>query len=408
MVLTVFGLRAPDVLTPEFTTALARAAGEGREGTVLIGRDTRRSGDVLVAALTTGFTAAGLDVQDAGIIPTAAVAYLSGETRATFGVVVSASHNPAEDNGIKFFGGNGAKLSDDLEDAIEARLRQGAPWVKPPAGLGIRMVDADARARYVNWLAAEARFTHRGLEIAIDCANGAAFQAAPELFNRLGADVMVTADAPDGTNINENCGATNPGTLAAIAEGRLGFCFDGDSDRLICVDETGQVANGDVIMAVIASHMQKEGQLKGDRVVGTVMANLGFMRAMEREGIEVVATPVGDRYVAEAMKETGAVLGGEQSGHVIFSDVSKTGDGLLTAIRAARCDCGYRASPFGLAQCHDRVSPSVEKRTGGQQGFTRHGRGSLGGRGGCRSRAWDIGTNPGEAIRNRTAGACDG
>ncbi len=299
----------------------------------MIGRDTRRSGDLLLAALTAGFTAAGLDVHDLGIIPTAAVARLAKEARATFGVVVSASHNPAQDNGIKFFGGDGAKLGDVLEDAIEARLRAGPPWSRPPGGLGIRVVDGTARERYVAWLAEQARFSYRGFDLAVDCANGAAFQAAPELFARLGADVMVICDTPDGTNINDDCGATNPHTLAAVADGRLGLCFDGDADRLIAIDEEGIVANGDVIMAVIASHLKAEGRLKGDRIVGTVMANLGFMKSMEQENIDVIATAVGDRYVAEAMKEHGTVLGGEQSGHVIFSNISKTGDGLLTAIQ---------------------------------------------------------------------------
>ncbi len=324
---------SPEVLTPEFATALARAAGEGREGSVFIGRDTRRSGDLLAAALTAGFAVAGLDVHDLGILPTAGVAQLARGARATFGVVVSASHNPASDNGIKFFGGDGAKLSDKLEDEIEARLRSGPPWAKPPAGPGIRVVDATARARYVSWLVEQARFSHRGFEIAVDCANGAAFQAAPELFTSLGADVLVTCDTPDGTNINDGCGATNPNALAAVANGRVGLCFDGDADRLIAIDEDGIVANGDIVMAVIAGHLKQEGRLKDDKIVGTVMANLGFMKAMEREGIEVIATAVGDRYVAEAMKEHGAVLGGEQSGHVIFSNISRTGDGLLTAIQ---------------------------------------------------------------------------
>lgn len=300
---------------------------------MLIGRDTRRSGDMLVAALTAGFTAAGLDVHDLGIVPTAAVAYLARESRATFGIVVSASHNPAEDNGIKFFGGDGAKLSDRLEEEIETRLRQGPPWSRPPGGLGIRIVDGEARSRYVAWLASQARFSHRGLEVAIDCANGASFQAAPELLTKLGADVFVTGDAPDGNNINRECGATYPQALAEIAGGRLGLCFDGDADRLIAIDEDGVIANGDVIMAVIASYLKAEGRLKHDLVVSTVMANLGFMHAMRREGIDVIATAVGDRYVSEAMQEHDAVLGGEQSGHVIFSNISQTGDGLLTAIQ---------------------------------------------------------------------------
>ncbi len=324
--------RANVDLTADLALGLARAAGEGRSGVALVGRDTRRSGQMLAAALHAGFNSVGIDTLDAGIVPAGALSYLTRDRQAAYGVLVSASHNPADDNGIKFFGRDGRKLADDREDVIEARWHRGEPWdLAGGALVGIRQDLTDAVDEYVAHLAGAMPYSLRGFEIAVDCAHGAAFQAAPQLFDRLGARVDVYGAEPDGTNINDKCGATYPQFLARQAGGKLGFAFDGDADRLIAVDEEGHVANGDVIMAVIAAHLKEQGRLRGDRVVATVMSNLGFRQAMEGLGIEVVETAVGDRYVLEAMREHRAVLGGEQSGHIILEDRT-TGDGLATAL----------------------------------------------------------------------------
>ena len=314
---------------------LARAAGELiGGGSVVVGRDTRRSGDMLSAALQAGFHSVGVDTLDAGIIPVGGVSFLILESRARMGVMVSASHNPAPDNGVKFFDATGSKLDDAREAEIEERLRAGEPWKAPIGGdVGIRHGVPDATRRYVAGIRRDARGSLSGLRLALDCANGAAFRAAPELFSSLGADVVSHFAAPDGVNINAGCGATTPRHLAEIAGGRIGLCFDGDADRLMVVDEDGRVANGDVILAIIARHLKHRGELAGNRVVTTVMSNLGFRKAMNEAGIEMTETRVGDRYVMEAMLRRGAVLGGEQSGHVIQLDQARTGDGLRTAVR---------------------------------------------------------------------------
>jgi len=320
-------------LTPEMTLGLARAAGEGRSGTVVIGRDTRRSGQMLASAVHAGFQAAGLDTVDLGIIPVGAVSHFTVEMRAAFGVMVSASHNPAPDNGIKFFGPDGSKLDDDQEANIEARYRQGPP-VSPLSGadLGIHVVVRNAVEKYVESIVSLSEFSLRGLEVSLDCANGASFMAAPMLFERLGADVEAHADTPGGMNINDGCGATHPEFLAGVADGRIGLCFDGDADRLIAVDEDGIVVNGDAIMAILARHLRARDQLPGDMVVATVMSNLGFRIAMRKMGVDMIETSVGDRYVLEEMHRIGAGLGGEQSGHIIFGG-RPTGDGLLAGMR---------------------------------------------------------------------------
>ncbi|MDX1689907.1 MAG: phosphoglucosamine mutase [Acidimicrobiia bacterium] len=320
-------------LTPELAMGLARAAGDGRPGTAVVGRDTRRSGPMLASAVHAGFQAAGYDTVDLGIVPVGAVSYTTRAVNATFGVMISASHNPAPDNGIKFFGGDGAKLDDDREAAIEGRLAAGPPWHDVRgADVGIDSSVGDAVDRYVDHLVDTADYGLSGIEIALDCANGAAFLAAPRLFERLGADVDVHAAEPSGMNINEGCGAVHPGYLAERAEGRIGLAFDGDADRLIAVDEDGRPVDGDVIMAILARHMRSRDELPGDLVVATVMSNLGFKRAIRSMGLTMEETPVGDRYVLEALRRTDAGLGGEQSGHVIFHR-EPTGDGLLTAVR---------------------------------------------------------------------------
>jgi len=320
-------------LTADLAAGLARAAGDGRGGTSVVGRDTRRSGQMLASAVHAGFNAAGLDTVDLGIVPVGAVAYHTREMNASFGVMVSASHNPAADNGIKFFGPDGAKLDDEREAAIEARLGHGPPWAEVSGGdVGIQVPDRDGMEDYIGHLAAQADFRLSGIDVVLDCAHGAAFLAAPELFSRLGAGVEAINVEPTGMNINEGCGAVHPEMVAGVAGGRIGLAFDGDADRCIAVDEDGRVCNGDVIMAILARHLRGRGELPGDRVVTTVMSNLGFRLAMRKMGVDLVETPVGDRYVLEEMRRTGAGLGGEQSGHVLFQDRT-TGDGLLTGMR---------------------------------------------------------------------------
>jgi phosphoglucosamine mutase len=325
--------RANSELTPEIAFDLARAAGEGIDRHVVIGRDTRRSGPMLSSAVAAGFNAVGVDVVDLGIVPVGAVSRLARDSGATYGVMVSASHNPAEDNGIKFFGMDGAKLSDDRESAIEHRYFSGGSYTRPVAGkVGMQSQMHDALTRYVDKVAQTVEYSMRGLEFVVDCANGAAFLAAPQLFAKVGATVTIVGDSPDGMNINDDVGATHPSAVALAAKGRVGLAFDGDADRLIAVDEDGEVVNGDVIMAIFARWQHERGKLKNDVVVATVMSNLGFHHAMHRLGIEVSVTPVGDRYVVEEMRRVRAVVGGEQSGHILLEDRS-TGDGLRTALR---------------------------------------------------------------------------
>lgn len=321
----------------DLVMGLARAAGEPvGGGVVVIGRDTRRSGPMLAAALAAGFHSVGADTFDAGVIPVGGVSALVTELGADLGVMVSASHNPAPDNGIKFLDADGFKLDDEREADIEARLSLGAPWRCPTgAAVGAGRALPDATDRYLASIGSHASGSLEGVRLALDCANGAAYRAAPRLFASLGADVATFFADPDGMNINDGCGATSPERLASEMGdgGQIGFCFDGDADRLIALDEDGRVVNGDVIMAIIALHLKSRGELAGNRVVTTVMSNLGFRRSMREAGIELLETQVGDRYVVAAMREHGAVLGGEQSGHVIQLDRGTTGDGLLTALR---------------------------------------------------------------------------
>jgi phosphoglucosamine mutase len=325
--------RANVDLTAELAMGLARAAGDGRTGTVVIGRDTRRSGPMLASAVRAGFNAAGFDTVDLGIVPVGAVSFHTGEAKAAFGVMVSASHNPAEDNGIKFFGPDGAKLDDDREAAIEARYHHGAPWNEVSGDdVGIQVPGIDVVGAYLAHLLSRADYRLSGIDVVLDCAHGAAFLAAPQLFGELGANVEAINIEPTGMNINDGCGAVSPGMLAERAEGRIGLAFDGDADRCIAVDEDGMVCNGDVMMAILARHLRGRDELPGDRVVTTVMSNLGFRLAMRKMGIDLVETPVGDRHVLEEMRRVGAGLGGEQSGHLLFRDRT-TGDGLLTGMR---------------------------------------------------------------------------
>ncbi|MCP3994854.1 MAG: phosphoglucosamine mutase [bacterium] len=327
--------RANTDLTVDIALNLARAAGENTDGPVVIGRDTRRSGPMFTTALHAGFSSVGVDTIDVGVLPVGGVSRLIRQLEAPLGVMVSASHNPAHDNGIKLIGANGGKLDDEQEAIVETRYRRGAPWKHPDGALiGMRSKLTDAVDRYVENIAGNAEYSLRGLEFVLDCANGAAYQAAPQLFRRLGAAVEVHAASPDGININAGCGATEPEYVARYVDGRVGLAFDGDADRLIAVDENGVVANGDVLMAVFAKHLKDAGKLRNNTVVSTVMANLGFRRSMEQLGVEIEETAVGDRYVYERMRQVKAALGGEQSGPIIFYR-GTTGDGLRTAVRLA-------------------------------------------------------------------------
>jgi phosphoglucosamine mutase len=295
---------------------------------------------MLACALQAGFHASGIDTIDVGVMPSGGVSYLTESTSATMGAVVSASHNPAADNGIKLLAARGNKLADDVEREIEERLR--TPGMKSAVGpaIGYRGEDLSAVDSYLDHLVSMSRYSFSGLPIAVDCANGAAYRVAGELFTRLKAEVELFGVDPDGNNINAGCGATHPGYLAGLTAGRVGFALDGDADRLIAVDEDGRVANGDVIMAVVARHMKDQGRLKPNLVVTTVMANLGFRQSMAEAGIDVVETAVGDKYVMEAPSTNHGVIGGEQSGHIIFTKHSQTGDGLITAIQVLNVMAG--------------------------------------------------------------------
>jgi phosphoglucosamine mutase len=321
-------------LTAELAMEIGRAAGSYlRDGPVLVGRDTRRSGSMLSAALQAGFHSAGIDTIDVDILPSGGISYLTAKSSATMGVVVSASHNPADDNGIKLLAARGTKLPDEVERELEQRMRAAGWQSAIGATIGYRSDSPGGYYEYLDHVAGASRYSFNGIQLAIDCANGAAYRAAPELFERLQADVRVFHAEPNGRNINAGCGATAPQFIAEHGGGRIGLAFDGDADRLIAVDEDGRIANGDVIMAVIARHLKEQGRLTKDLVVATVMSNLGFRKSMAEAEIEIVETPVGDRYVMEALIERKGLLGGEQSGHIIFTDLAQTGDGLLTAVQ---------------------------------------------------------------------------
>ncbi|MEI8408398.1 MULTISPECIES: phosphoglucosamine mutase [unclassified Kribbella] len=307
---------------------------EGHRPRAVVGRDPRASGEFLEAAVVAGLASAGVDVVKLGVLPTPAVAYLTGSTGADLGVMLSASHNPMPDNGIKFLARGGIKLDDAIEDAIEARM--GEEWQRPTgAAVGRVFDDGQGFETYVSHLVRSAPNRFDGIKVVIDCANGAASQTAPEALRRLGAEVITYAAAPDGLNINLNCGSTHLEGLQREVLGHradLGIALDGDADRCLAVDANGELVDGDQILAILALAMRDSGRLSNDTVVATVMSNLGFVQAMVRERIAVEQTKVGDRYVLEAMKAGGHKLGGEQSGHVILSDHATTGDGTLTAV----------------------------------------------------------------------------
>ena len=342
-------------MTAEIAMRVGQAAGAhflrgDHRHRVVIGKDTRLSGYMMESAMVAGFTSVGMDVVLLGPMPTPAVAMLTRSMRADLGVMISASHNPFVDNGIKLFGPDGYKLSDEAEASIERRLKKDPALAKAELIGRAKRID-DARGRYVHF--AKSTFPERlrldGLKIAVDCANGAAYQVAPEALWELGAEVVPLGVEPNGTNINESCGSTHPEALsgAVVASGAdIGLAFDGDADRLIVVDEQGAVVDGDQLMALIALSQSHRGELRGGAVVATVMSNLGLERRLSDDGIDLKRTKVGDRYVLEEMRSSGCNVGGEQSGHIILSDHATTGDGLVAGLQvlAALIERGKPAS----------------------------------------------------------------
>ncbi len=334
---------ANEELTPVLAMQLGQAGAyvltreKEHKPTIMVGCDTRISSDMLANALMAGACSVGANCVYVGVLPTPAIAYLTRKYKVDAGVVVSASHNPVEFNGIKFFDGNGYKLPDDLEDEIEALIRNGMKDVKFPTGASVGKIKyrTDAREEYINHSIKAVNVDLRGLKIVVDCAEGASYYTSIEALKELGGEVVAIHNSPDGTNINANCGSTHMEELQArvvYEKANVGLAFDGDADRLLAVDELGNIVDGDQIMAIVGNHMKSQGKLKGDRIIATIMSNLGFFLMGERNKIEIQQTKVGDRYVLERMREIGASLGGEQSGHIIFLDENTTGDGLLSAL----------------------------------------------------------------------------
>jgi phosphoglucosamine mutase len=341
------GLANGSLLTAETALSAAVAAAHilvesssnaGRRPTAIVGQDSRASGEFLEAAVIAGLASAGVDVYRVGVLPTPAVAHLVAARGADLGVMISASHNPMPDNGIKLFARGGGKLDDAIEAAIEKRM--GEPWERPTGRAVGRIVnDEKAAAAYIEHLLASVSTPLAGLKIVVDCANGASSLVAPTVYERAGATVVAIHHAPDGWNINEKCGSTHLEDLqaAVVREGAdFGIAHDGDSDRCLAVDAHGAVVDGDQIMAILALGFKERGKLSENTIVATVMSNLGFFRAMESAGIEIITTAVGDRYVLEKMLEGNYSLGGEQSGHLIIREHANTGDGILTALALAQ------------------------------------------------------------------------
>ncbi|CCO07861.1 phosphoglucosamine mutase [Desulforamulus hydrothermalis] len=330
-------------LTAELAYRLGRAGAhvltrQGQPKKVIIGRDTRISGDMLEAALAAGVCSVGVDVYQVGVLPTPAIAYLTRALGAGAGVVISASHNPVEDNGIKFFGPSGYKLPDELETQIEKLATDAEDKLPKPTGgeLGRMYRVEDALDRYVEYVKTTVNTDLKGLKVVVDCANGAAYRVAPRVLAELGAEVIAINHLPDGVNINDNCGSTHPeGLMAEVVKqgAHLGLAHDGDADRVLAVDSAGNLVDGDQIMVICAKHLKAKGKLRKNTVVVTVMSNLGLHKALEKSGISVVETKVGDRYVLEKLLETGTRFGGEQSGHIIFLEHNTTGDGIITALQ---------------------------------------------------------------------------
>jgi phosphoglucosamine mutase len=365
-------------LTAELALDLAVAAAhvlgdvgafQGHRPTAVVGRDPRASGEFLAAAVMAGLASAGVDVVDLSVFPTPGVAFLTEVMNVDLGVMISASHNPMPDNGIKFFARGGHKLADDVEDAIERRM--GEAWDRP-TGASVGRIRRESKPvdRYIEHLLDSMPNRLDGLKVVVDCAHGAAYSVAPAALRRAGADVVTIGADPDGININDGIGSTHLGPLqAAVLEhgAAVGVALDGDADRCLAVDADGQALDGDQILAILALSMRESGRLREDTVVVTVMSNLGFRLAMEREGLSVVETGVGDRYVLEAMAAGAFSLGGEQSGHVVMSDYATTGDGVLTALHLLARMAAVGKPVAELAAVMDRLPqvlinvPDVDK-----------------------------------------------
>jgi phosphoglucosamine mutase len=330
-------------LTPMLAMQLGQAGAyvltkeKEHKPTIMVGCDTRISGDMLANALMAGVCSVGANAVYVGVLPTPAVAYLTRKYKVDAGVVISASHNPVEFNGIKFFDANGYKLPDEMEDEIERVIKSGMDGVKFPTGRQVGKVKyrTDAREEYINHAIQSIPMDLSGMKIVVDCAEGAAFYTSVEALKELGANVVAIHNNPDGSNINANCGSTHMEELRGrvlVEKAQVGLAFDGDADRMLAVDEQGNSVDGDQIMAIIGNHMKHKGTLKDNTIVATVMSNLGFFLMGEKNGLKIEQTKVGDRYVLERMREIGSNLGGEQSGHIIFLDENTTGDGLLSAL----------------------------------------------------------------------------
>lgn len=352
---------ANEELTPLLAMQLGQAGAyvltreKAHKPTMMVGCDTRISGDMLANALMAGACSVGANCIYVGVIPTPAIAYLTRKYKVDAGVVISASHNPVEFNGIKFFDGNGYKLPDELEDEIEALIQCNMQGVKFPTGSGVGKIKyrTDAREEYINHAIQSVSVELKGMRIVVDCAEGASYYTSVETLKEMGADVVAIHNNPDGTNINANCGSTHMEELQArvvYEKANVGLAFDGDADRLLAVDETGNIVDGDQIMAIVGNYMKQQGSLKKDTIVATVMSNLGFFLMAEKNGITAEQTKVGDRYVLERMREIGASLGGEQSGHVIFLDENTTGDGLLSALHLLQVMAGTKKPLSELAK----------------------------------------------------------
>lgn len=320
------------------TTAAHVLVERQRNASIVVGRDTRISGDILESALAAGICSQGAAAIVVGVIPTAGVAYLTTMIGAAAGAVISASHNPMPDNGIKFFGSDGYKLDDAIEERVEHEIRKYDSFPRPSgADVGRMTRDGGLAERYFDHVKSTAKHRLDGLRLVVDCANGAASAFAPRLFAELGADVFPIHCEPDGLNINADCGSLHPQSMQAEVRARkahAGLSFDGDADRVIMADENGNIVDGDHVMAICGLSYARSGDLPGMVVVGTVMSNMGLEAALARENVKLVRTPVGDRYVSEEMRRLGAIVGGEKSGHLIFSRHSTTGDGMITAIQA--------------------------------------------------------------------------
>ncbi|WMM25700.1 phosphoglucosamine mutase [Tissierella sp. MB52-C2] len=328
-------------LTPELAYEVGRAGAyilaKESKGTVIVGKDTRISGDMLEAAITAGICSMGLDVISVGVIPTPAVAYLIRKYKALSGVVISASHNPGEYNGIKFFNNEGFKLPDEVEDEIEDIILNKKELDIRPIGdkVGKIIKEENASEDYIDYLVSTSNIDLTGIKIAMDCGHGALYKIAPETIRRLGGELVVINTEPTGTNINQNCGSTNPKMIQELVlkeKADIGISFDGDGDRIIAVDELGNVLDGDHILAACGLYLYEQGKLKNNTVVGTIMTNMGLDTFLKEKGINIVKTTVGDRYILEEMIRKDFVLGGEQSGHIIFLDYNTTGDGLATGL----------------------------------------------------------------------------